>query len=230
MGEDMKAFVSWSSGKESCLSLFRTQKKLQVEYLFNMAAEDGRHSRSHGIGSDLIQSQADALGLALIQRNSSWPDYEETFKKTLVGLKEEGVTAGVFGDIDVQAHRDWVEGVCGFAGIKAVLPLWQEQREPLVREFIDAGFRAVVVCVNSRYLGREWLGREIDDKFIADIKKTGTSDIAGERGEYHTFVFDGPLFKKPLKFSAGEKRQDNEYCFLELVGRSNNDLTNGDGI
>lgn len=212
----MKAFVSWSSGKESCLSLFRMQKELDVKYLFNMIDEDGKHSRSHRLDKKLIQLQAEALGIPLIQQSSTWQSYEDVFKRTVAKFKNEGIAAGVFGDIDIQQHRDWVENVCAHVDIKSILPLWQEKREKLVREFIDAGFKAVVVVVNEKYLGKEWLGRIIDESFISDLKSLPEVDIAGEKGEYHTFVYEGPNFKNPVAFSEGQKVYNNGYWFLDL--------------
>ncbi|MCG2711153.1 MAG: diphthine--ammonia ligase [Candidatus Omnitrophica bacterium] len=212
----MKAFVSWSSGKESCMSLFRIQKAFDVKYLFNMVSEDGRHSRSHGVDKKLIQMQAEALGIPLIQQSSTWQSYEDVFKTAIIKLKEEGISAGIFGDIDMQQHRDWVENVCADTGINPILPLWQEEREKLVREFIDAGFKAVVVVVNEKYMGKEWLGRTIDESFIADLKSLPEVDIAGEKGEYHTFVFDGPNFKKPVEFYEKQKIYNDGYWFLDL--------------
>ncbi len=213
----MKAFVSWSSGKESALALYRGMKKYKIEYLLNMAAEDGKHSRSHRIKPELIRQQADAMGLSLIQKNTTWDNYEDVFKQALSDLKKENVRTGIFGDIDMQAYRDWVENVCAYVDIKPMLPLWQEEREKLVREFICAGFKAVVVVVNEKYMGKEWLGRIVDESFIAGLKTLPGVDIAGEKGEYHTFVFDGPNFKKPVAFSKGEKVYDEGYWFLDLL-------------
>ncbi len=213
----MKAFVSWSAGKESCLSLFKLQKKIKISCLFNMISEDGKHSRSHNLDKRLIQLQAKAIGIALIQRQSSWQTYEEVFKKTILELKAKGITTGIFGDIDTQAHRDWAERICRQSRIKALLPLWQKKRQELVHEFIDAGFKAIVVVTNKNYLGPEWLGRNIDRDFVADLKTKTDIDVAGERGEYHTFVYAGPIFKRAVKFDLAGTTQKDGYCFLEII-------------
>jgi len=133
------------------------------------------------------------------------------------GLKKQGVVCGVFGDIDLQEHRDWVERVCRETGIKAILPLWQRKREELIKEFIDAGFKAVVCATNADYLGKEWLGRKVDKKFIEDLKDKGGVDLCGEKGEYHSFVFDGPVFKKAVRFTVGRKIFKKQHWFLELI-------------
>jgi len=197
----VKAFVSWSGGKETVLSFYKAMSddRTEVAYLLNMVSEDGRLSRSHGVGSALLRKQAEAIGIPIVQKKSSWPTYEKEFKAAVEELKKEGVDAGIFGDIDLQEHRDWVERVCGELGIRAILPLWGRKREDLLKEFIDCGFEALVVAVRDDVLGREWIGRKIDENFIKDIRKLGTVDLCGEKGEYHTFVTDGPIFKKPVK-------------------------------
>lgn len=210
-----KAFVSWSGGKESALACYRARKDpdIEVSYLLNMASEDGTHSRSHGIRSKLLKAQAEAVGVSILQRKTTWETYEREFKKA---VSDMDVAAGVFGDIDVVGHRDWVERVCKETGIRPILPLWKGEREDLIDEFIQAGFKAIVVACKSELLGKEWLAREINKEFIEDLKKHGNVDLCGENGEYHTFVYDGPIFKKPVEFIVGEKILRDNRWFLEL--------------
>lgn len=214
----MKTFVSWSGGKDSALACYHAGQKhgVRVAYLLNMLSGNGTHSRSHHLSVAVLKLQAEAMGIPLMQRKVTWQGYEEEFKKALTFFKEEGIEAGVFGDIDVREHRDWVERVCSGNGLNAVLPLWQRSREMLMEEFIFLGFKAVVVAVKLECIGSEWLGRVLDKDFIRDIKQLGTVDLCGENGEYHTFVYDGPLFKKPVVFAAGEKIVEDKHCFLEL--------------
>ncbi|MFA5393993.1 MAG: diphthine--ammonia ligase [Candidatus Ratteibacteria bacterium] len=215
----MRAFVSWSGGKDSSLSLYRIvqDRSAEITYFLNMTSEDGRRGRSHGINSVLLEKQAAAAGVRLLSRGCSWPTYEEEFKKSLLFLKGKKVKTGVFGDIDTQEHRDWVERVCRETGIVPILPLWKEERNVLMEEFLDAGFKAVVVSVRSDVLGEDWLGRIIDKKFVEDVRALGNVDICGENGEYHTFVFDGPIFKKPVDFSTGRITLSRNRYFLELL-------------
>lgn len=214
----MKAFVSWSGGKETSLSCYKVMQNRdsKVAYFLNMVSEDGEHSRSHGVSAALLRLQADAIGIPLIQRKATWNSYEEEFKKAASDFKKEGVQAGVFGDIDLQEHRDWVESVCKDIGIMPILPLWKRKREDLLKEFIQVGFKAIVVATNSDFLDQEWLGRRIDKKFIEDLSAWGNVDLCGEKGEYHTFVYDGPIFKKPLDFTTGKKTLKDKYWFLGL--------------
>lgn len=213
----LKAFVSWSGGKDSSLACYKAMKEgVKVVCLVNMLSEDGIYSRSHGISSELLRLQAEAIEIPIIQGKTTWDSYEENFKKTLLNLKKIGVNAGVFGDIDLEEHRDWVERVCRETGIKAILPLWKTEREELLEEFINSGFKAIVCAVNSPYLDSKWLGRQIDFDFIKDLKGLKEVDLCGEKGEYHTFVYDGPIFKKAIRFRVVDKFMKDEKWFLKI--------------
>lgn len=213
-----KAFCCWSGGKDSCMALFKTlkEKETSVVYILNMISEDGKYSRSHGISSDLLKLQSESIGIPIVQRKTSWQNYEKEFKNIVLELKKDGVDTGIFGDIDLQEHRDWVEKVCKETGITPLLPLWKEEREKLISEFIQLGFKAIVKATNADFLGEEWLSREIDEKFIKELKNLGNIDLCGEKGEYHSFVYDGPIFKNPIEFTIGDKILRDKHWFLEL--------------
>ena len=217
----MKAFCCWSGGKESALSYYRSkkEKKIEVSCLLNMISENGKHSRTHGISKILLQAQAEVIGISLIQQKTTWKNYEAEFKKAVAEFKNNDLEAGVFGDIDLQGHRDWVERVCKDMNVKPVLPLWKEKREKILEQFIQAGFKAIVVAVNVDFLGKEWLGREINKEFIEELKAMGNIDLCGEKGEYHTFVYDGPVFKRPVEFTIGKKISRDKHWFLELLSK-----------
>jgi len=213
----IKAFVSWSGGKDAALSYYRAMKDFHITHLLNMVAEDGLISRSHGIRTDILRLQAEAMGLIIIQPRSSWETYEAEFKRALSDLKDKGVEAGIFGDIDLEEHREWVERVSKESGIEAVLPLWGEKnRENLIEELIKAGFETVVVATKKDVLGPEWLGRRIDYDFVRDISKIKGVDISGEGGEYHTFVVSGPIFKKSINIVKSDKITRDQHCFLDI--------------
>lgn len=209
-----EAFVSFSGGKESCLALYRALKEFRVKYLVNMISEDGQVSRSHGIKAELLRVQAEAIGIPIIQRKCSWETYEEEFKKVIDYLKTKGVSVGVFGDIDIQGHRDWIERVCNETQITAYLPLWGEEQRELISEFIALGFKAIVVAIDSEVLGKEWLGRVIDNWFLKELQDMRDINICGERGEYHTFVYDGPIFKWCVELKKGNKLLKDKHCFF----------------
>jgi len=189
----VKSFFSWSGGKDSMLALHRAlDAGHDVRALLAMFDETGERSRSHALPPALMRAQADALGIPLVMRNAGWSTYEAVFTEQLRAFAEQGITHGLFGDIDLQPHRDWEEKVCAAAGIEAVLPLWHEPRRALVDELLALGYRARVVCVDARFLDASFCGREFDASFIADLP--AEVDACGENGEFHTFVFDGPRF------------------------------------
>jgi diphthine-ammonia ligase len=213
-----KVFASWSGGKDCCLALHRSVKSgLDVRYLANMITEDGKRSCSHGMSAAVIKKQAEALGIPIAQRPTTSDTYEAVFTETLKGFRKEGITGGVFGDIDFNAHKEWIDRICANAGMTPRLPLWLEDQQKLLEEFIDAGYKTVVVAVKAAILGKEALGMTIDRKFMTYIKGLN-KDITpcGEAGEFHSLVIDGPLFKKRLVLKETEKVTRGEHHFLEI--------------
>lgn len=218
---EKKRFCSWSGGKDSCLAFHRsTVDGAKPSVLVTMLAEDGRRSRAHGLSTSALGAQASALGVRLITRATSWGDYEDNFLYVVGALRDEGVSAGVFGDIDVEGHREWVERVCRQAGVEAVLPLWRSDRRTLLDEFISAGFKATIVSVKDGVLDRRFLGRTLDNVAIEELEALGI-DISGEGGEYHTFVTDGPMFRSPVKVAMGRTASHGGYSFLDMAGTHN---------
>lgn len=220
----LTALISWSGGKDSCLALWRARRAgMQVPLLITAMDEDGLRSRSHGVPPQLLQAQADSLGARLRFYHASWASYEEKFIGMLQGAADEGIAHAIFGDIDLLAHREWEEKVCAAAGLTAHLPLWNEPRRALVDEFLAAGFKAIVVCVNGSLLGAEFCGREFDAAFLADLPPG--VDACGENGEFHTFVYDGPAFSAPvacrraavLRYDAPPELGGATYYFQQLT-------------
>ncbi|MDC8757732.1 diphthine--ammonia ligase [Janthinobacterium fluminis] len=218
------ALMSWSGGKDSCLALWRArQAGLAVPLLITAMDESGTRARSHGVPPALLQAQAASLGARLQCYHASWAEYEEKFIAMLRAAAAEGYSHAIFGDIDLAPHRAWEEKVCAAAGLTALLPLWGEARRRLVDEFIAAGFKAVVVCVDGRHLPAEFCGREFDAAFLADLPPG--VDACGENGEFHTFVYDGPAFSAPvalrrtdvLRYAAPAQLGGATYYFQQLV-------------
>lgn len=218
------ALCSFSGGKDSCLAFWLAQRQgYDVRTLLTMFDESGERSRSHAIPLPLIERQALALGCELVVRKTTWQTYEDVFVSTLRELHQSGHRTAIFGDIDLQEHRDWEEKVCAAADIRAVLPLWQNDRLQLVDEVLAAGFRATVVCTDSRYLSDEYCGRPYDARFIADLPSD--VDACGENGEFHTFVHGGPCFRHPVKhrvvgfenYTAPEQYGGVRYRFAQLA-------------
>jgi uncharacterized protein (TIGR00290 family) len=204
--DGVPAFCSWSGGKDSALALHEAAAAgAEPRFLLAMMVEGGERSRSHGLSRDLLRAQADAVGLPIRFGAASWDGYEDEMARAIAaGAAEFGTSVGVFGDIDVERHRDWVEGVCGRAGVEASQPLWQRDRRRLMGDLLDAGFEPVIVAVRDGVLPSELLGTTIDAGVVDELERLG-SDVAGENGECHSFVVDGPLFRRRLAIELGER-------------------------
>lgn len=214
----MKVFVSWSGGKDCMLALYRTitQKEHTVAFLLNMVDDQTDMSRSHGLKKESIARQAACMQIPILQPQANWNNYEDSFKATLRALKQNGVDGGVFGDIYLEEHRTWIERVCKECDMQAIFPLWLNDTSDLLKEFISAGFETLTVAVNKQQLTKEWLGRKIDLNFLHEITAMPDIDPCAENGEYHSFVFNGPLFKQPLSLSIIREYEDEKHWFLEL--------------
>ena len=207
-------FCSWSGGKDSCLALYHAiHQGGKPAGLFTMLAENGCRSRSHGLPKDFLERQARELGMPVKFNSASWNRYEKAFLETVYEFRQQGVEYGVFGDIDIEAHREWCRQMCRTYGMETCHPLWKRSRQELLREFIDLGFKATIVVTKADKLGPKWLGRTIDMQTIKDLEKAGV-DICGELGEYHTVVTGGPLFKSDLVLRKKEISQNNGHWFL----------------
>jgi len=214
----MKLLCSWSGGKDSCYALMQMQQKPTV--LLNALNEGGEISRSHGLSKAILKAQADALGASIHYISATWSNYTNKFIEKLKTLANQyELTHAVFGDIDIESHREWEECVCKAANIKCNLPLWQQDRSTLVNEMIDAGIVAMIVSCNAD-LGSDFLGKIINQETLALLAKKGV-DVCGENGEFHTVVLDCPLFSKPVEVVQGAKLVNGtEYHFLELSLKS----------
>ncbi|HEY4711151.1 MAG TPA: diphthine--ammonia ligase [Dehalococcoidia bacterium] len=209
----MKVFSSWSGGKESALATYKAiSQGHKVLYLLNFVSEDGQRARSHGTKASVLALQAEAIGIPLIQVRTSWENYEENFKKVVGELQDKGIEGGVFGDMDLEEHRAWVDRVCSEVGIKAFLPLWGIKAEELIEELLKLKFKAIIVATR---LDENFLGKVLDKALVGQIGKLG-SHPCGENGEYHTFVTEGPIFRKALKITRGESKKIDNIWFWEI--------------
>ncbi|MBT0159647.1 diphthine--ammonia ligase [Candidatus Bathyarchaeota archaeon A05DMB-2] len=214
----MKVVASWSGGKDSCFALFKAiQEGFEVSNLLTMMSSEST-SNFHMIRADMLDAQANAMGISLIKRTTTPDTYEQDFKSSLLQLKMAGVQGLVTGDIyEVSMHEEgWLNRICREVGLKPIKPLWMRDTKQIFLEFIAAGFEAVVVRVNTKMLGLEWLGRRLSEAFFADITKIAGVDPCGEGGEYHTFVTDGPLFNKRIEILESRKTTLNGFGRLEI--------------
>jgi diphthine-ammonia ligase len=208
---------SWSGGKDSCMAFYYAVQNGGVPLsLLTMCIENGNRTRSHGLAPGIIHAQAASLSISMTTVNTSWDNYEENFINTLKDLKvSRGIDSAVFGDIDLQEHKDWEDKVCKKAEVTPFLPLWKMDRELILKEFLNVGFKAVIVAVNEKCLDKSFLGRELDYGIISEFKKLNV-DPCGENGEYHTVVIDGPLFSKPIELEKGNISKHPGYSFLDF--------------
>lgn len=209
-------FCSWSGGKDSSLALYYAiQAGGNPDRLLTMVIEDGTRSRSHGLSIDVLNEQVSSLGISLITRSTSWDEYEEKFLSTIKEFRKDGIRAGVFGDIDLEEHREWVERICKLGDIRPYLPLWKRPRRKLVEEFIELGFKSTIISLKDSEMDRKYLGQVLDMDLVEEFEEMGI-DASGEGGEFHTVVTDGPIFnfEIPLKFK--EQIYRDGYWFLDV--------------
>ncbi len=211
-----RVFVSWSGGKDSYLSMLLAREKgLEIGCLLNFAGEDG-YSRSHGLSTAILRQQANALGLPLHTEAVTWESYEAGFELAVKGLKEQYlISGGIFGDINLEEHRQWVEKMAGRCGIKYNLPLWHMEEQFVAEELIRRGGKALIVAIRSDLVEQKWLGRLMDHDYIEYCISIGISPC-GEGGEAHTLVVDGPGFAEPVAYRAGSNRLKGNHAKLEL--------------
>jgi len=213
--------ASWSGGKDSCFALWKAiSQGLKVSYLLNFINKDSTRAMSHGLDHKLIALQAQAIGLPILQQEVTWETYEAGFKDALRKLKLKGITGLVTGDIYLQEHKVWIDRVCGEAGVKAILPLWDMDSAKLLTNFIEAGFKAVVVSVKAQFFGKEWLGRQVDSKLASELGQLASRlniDVCGEAGEFHTFVYDGPTFKRPIRIGKAVPVARDDHWSLDIL-------------
>ena len=226
-----KVVLSWSGGKDSAMALYelrRSEEYEVVSLLTTVAAEYDRVSH-HGVRAQLLEAQAAAIGLpletVLISTQSAHPcrpdsndgvmqKYERLMMEIMLRHRASGVSAVAFGDIFLQDLRAYRESRLARVGMKAVFPIWQRGTAELVQTFLDLGFQAYLTCVDQK-LGKAFAGRALDRRLVHDLPEG--VDPCGERGEYHSFVFDGPIFQQPLRVRVGEVVLRDVRYFADLL-------------
>jgi uncharacterized protein (TIGR00290 family) len=225
-----KAIFNWSSGKDSALALYKIIREDQFEIISLLTSINKEFQRisMHGVPVSLLEKQAEHLGFPLIKmelpKEPTMEEYREIMGKTMNDIKSQGITHSVFGDIFLEDLRKYREEQLQSIGMEAIFPLWKINTTELIHEFLDLGFKTIVTCVNETYLDKSFAGRIIDRDFIKDLPEN--VDPCGENGEFHTFTFDGPIFKSRVDFETGEivkktypkpktdeESEDGEYIF-----------------
>jgi len=213
----MKFATLYSSGKDSALALYRMINEGHTPVcLIIMYNKDAERSWFHGVSDDLLAEVQDSLGVPVIRCVCTGDTYVEEQERCLLEAREQGAEAAVFGDIDIAGHAAWNKERCENTGLTCIMPLWQQPHEALVSEAIDAGFKAVIKCVDLSKLDESFLGKTLDAKVVEEIVAAG-SDACGENGEYHTFVYDGPLFRRPVPIHLGEVVNMETHAAIDIT-------------
>ncbi len=200
--------MNWSGGKDSALCLYKILQDTHYSVDCLLTTVNAVHDRisMHGVRRELLIAQAASIDIKLntveLPEKPGMDEYEKIMSKIFFSLKNENYTTAIFGDIFLEDLKEYREKQLSAVGINCIFPLWENDTRKLMREFLLLGFKAVIVCVNEQYLDKSFCGRLIDESFIRDLP--GNVDICGENGEYHSFVFDGPIFNTAINFKIGE--------------------------
>ncbi len=216
---------TWSGGKDSAMALYEImgEGRYKVKALLTTITEDYGRISIHGVRRELLMEQASAIGIPLrevfVSKTGSNEEYELRMAEALRDFRTRGIERVAFGDIFLEDLREYREKNLAKEGLKGLFPLWKRDTKKLAEKFIELGFRAVIVCVDSQKLGKEFAGREFDEDCLRGIPDS--VDPCGENGEFHTFVYDGPIFKKKIEFKKGKTRmRNNRFYFCDLSLRA----------
>jgi len=216
-----KVLFCWSGGKDSAMALYEIQKgkRYEIISLLTTITEGYDRISMHGVRRTLLERQAQSLNLPLekifISKNCSNEEYESKMASVLTEFQKAGVSSVVFGDIYLEDIRKYREDNLSKIGMKGLFPLWKRDSSELARAFIDSGFKAIVTCVDSKVLDKSFVGRVIDEHFLGELP--ANVDPMGENGEFHSFVYDGPIFKERITFAIGEVIQRDSFYFCDLL-------------
>ncbi|TFG74955.1 MAG: diphthine--ammonia ligase [Thermodesulfobacteriales bacterium] len=222
MNNERQVLFSWSGGKDSSLALHEIQKnqKYEITALITTVTADYDRVSMHGLRTSLLEEQARNLDIplqkVLISKNASNDEYESKFNEVLLKYKESGISQVVFGDLFLEEIKQYREDLLQKIDMECVFPIWKRDTTKLAYEFIDLGFKAITVCVDSEVLGEEFAGREFNEQFLNDLPEG--IDPCGENGEFHTFVYDGPIFNKNINKKLGEiVLRDERFYYCDIL-------------
>lgn len=223
-----KVILSWSSGKDSALAFYELQKAddYEITALLTTVSEDYDRISMHGVRRTLLELQAESLGVRIekvyLSKDQTEAEYESRMRKVLTKHLEDGIRGVAFGDIFLEDIRKRRQDNLSKIGMEGLFPLWKSDTAELADKFIDLGFKAIITCVDSNVLDKKWIGKNIDKQFLAEL--ASNVDPCGENGEFHSFVYDGPIFKKKIPFVKGDVvLRENRFYYCDLIpqGRAN---------
>ena len=213
--------ISWSGGKDSCVALYeiRREQNYRVAGLLTTVTRDYDRISMHGVRRLLLERQAASLGIPLhqvfISQGATNEEYEMKTGEALARYRARGIDSIVFGDLFLEDIRTYRERFLARHNVRGLFPVWRRDTTAFMKEFLELGFRAVVTCVDSRVLDQSFAGKIIDESFLSSLPSK--VDPCGENGEFHSFVFDGPMFALPVKFSRGETVLRESFWFSDLL-------------
>jgi uncharacterized protein (TIGR00290 family) len=216
-----RVITSWSGGKDSCMALYEIQRSRDYEAaaLLTTVTRDYDRISMHGVRRELLEKQAESLGLPLYQvsisKGATNEEYEAGMKEALAAFTRQGIASVVFGDLFLRDIKEYRERLLTPLGMRCLFPLWGQRTDALIRRFIRLEFKAVVTCVDPLALDDSFAGRVMDEEFLADLP--ATVDPCGENGEFHTFVFDGPVFREAINIRVGETVSRDGFTFCDLL-------------
>ncbi len=204
----IKAIFAWSGGKDSSYALHQVllEGKYEVIYLLTTLNHEFKRISMHGVREELLDLQAESIGIPQLKvwlYEASYESYEKQMEEMLLKAKSEGIETVIFGDIFLEDLRKYRENNLEKVGMKAIFPLWKRGTSELIQDFLNSGFKTITCCINDAYFNEDWVGKEIDESFILNLPKN--VDPCGENGEYHTYCYDGPIFKNKINIQIGEK-------------------------
>ncbi len=203
-----QSIFNWSGGKDSAMALYQTLQNDEYQVRKLMTTVNSKYERisMHGVRRELLQLQAQSIGLdlqeILLPETPTMEEYDTIMRNILLDEVKDGITHSIFGDIFLEDLKKYREQKLSEVGLKGHFPIWKRDTTELIHEFLDLGFKTVLVCINADLLDKSFAGRVIDRDFLKDLPSN--VDPCGENGEFHTFVFDGPIFQNPIKFQPGE--------------------------
>ena len=224
------SIFNWSGGKDSALCLYHCLKdnSINIKYLLTTLNKDHNRISMHGVRRELLWAQAERIGIplkeVLLPEAASLSTYNELMKATLTKFKNEAIDYSIFGDIFLEDLKIYREEKLSEVNMKGLFPIWRRSSKELLNEFLDLGFKTIIVCVNEKYLDKSYTGRIIDKDFMTGLPEK--VDPCGENGEFHSFVFDGPIFNRPIKFEKGEvvyrqyKPSEDDDCFKDETSQN----------
>ena len=197
-----KIILAWSGGKDSSFALYELLKNPQIEVVYLLTTLNAEFKRisMHGVREELLDAQSESLGIPLLKvwiHEASYEAYESQMERTLILAKEEGINTVAFGDIFLEDLRKYREDNLAKVGMNAMFPLWKKDTSELARSFIENKFRTITCCTNDAFLGESFVGEEYTSDFLNKLPVN--CDPCGENGEFHTFCFDGPIFRYPIE-------------------------------